>query len=135
MNNRQQNSRSPRNNGRYSNNAKNGKRNPSRRPGGSNGNFNGANASSARSKYIEKAREALSEGDRVAAENFFQHADHYNRILEESGERRANDNLENNGHRSRSEEAETGFNEYDSEDADFSKTAENSSPEVENIAQ
>lgn len=34
-----------------------------------------------RDKYQEMAREALSSGDRVMAEGYFQHADHYNRII------------------------------------------------------
>lgn len=34
-----------------------------------------------RDKYRELAREALVSGDRVAAEGYFQHADHYNRII------------------------------------------------------
>lgn len=46
-----------------------------------NGGVNVNNAAAARSKYLEKAKEALAFGDRVAAENFFQHAEHYNRIL------------------------------------------------------
>jgi len=58
---------------------------------------NNGNASSARNKYLDKAKEALSSGDRVAAESYFQHADHYNRILVAAGEKRASaDNSEKN---------------------------------------
>jgi hypothetical protein len=32
-------------------------------------------------KYVQLARDAQSSGDRVAAENYFQHAEHYYRIL------------------------------------------------------
>ncbi|MEP3629458.1 MAG: DUF4167 domain-containing protein [Hyphomicrobiales bacterium] len=32
-------------------------------------------------KYLTLARDALSSGDSVAAENYFQHAEHYNRII------------------------------------------------------
>ena len=32
-------------------------------------------------KYMALARDALSSGDNVAAENYFQHAEHYNRII------------------------------------------------------
>jgi hypothetical protein len=49
------------------------------------------NATSHREKYLEKAKEALSYGDRVLAENFFQHADHYNRIVIAAEERRQYD--------------------------------------------
>ncbi|MEM8795480.1 MAG: DUF4167 domain-containing protein [Pseudomonadota bacterium] len=32
-------------------------------------------------KYMTLARDALASGDSIAAENFFQHAEHYNRII------------------------------------------------------
>ncbi|MEB3702009.1 DUF4167 domain-containing protein [Candidatus Bealeia paramacronuclearis] len=32
-------------------------------------------------KYLNMAREAASSGDRVAAEGYYQHADHYQRVL------------------------------------------------------
>ncbi|MBM3617549.1 MAG: DUF4167 domain-containing protein [Alphaproteobacteria bacterium] len=38
-------------------------------------------ASAARDKYLNLAREAMSQGDRIEAENFLQHADHYYRVL------------------------------------------------------
>ena len=40
-----------------------------------------ANAAVHLSRYQEKAKEALSNGDRNLAENYFQHADHYQRIV------------------------------------------------------
>ena len=39
------------------------------------------NATQSREKYQNLAREALSAGDRVLAENYLQHADHYYRVL------------------------------------------------------
>ena len=39
--------------------------------------------SSDRSKYNNLAREALSVGDKIMSENYFQHADHFTRILNE----------------------------------------------------
>jgi len=39
----------------------------------------------ARDKYLGLARDALADGDRVMAENYFQHADHYLRVLNEAG--------------------------------------------------
>ena len=36
-------------------------------------------------KYQQLARDATSRGDRVAAENYFQHAEHYYRLLETAG--------------------------------------------------
>jgi len=37
-------------------------------------------------KYMALARDAFASGDRVAAENFFQHADHYFRLLSADGQ-------------------------------------------------
>ncbi len=39
------------------------------------------NATQSREKYQNMARDAMSIGDRVLAENYLQHADHYYRIL------------------------------------------------------
>ena len=59
-----------------------------------NGSFGGDNASKIRmrgnpsqmlEKYMGLARNALSSGDRTQAEYYFQHADHYSRIVVESG--------------------------------------------------
>jgi len=36
-------------------------------------------------RYIAMAREAVSAGDRIAAENFYQHAEHYFRIMNADG--------------------------------------------------
>jgi len=37
-------------------------------------------------RYISLAREAQASGDRVAAENFYQHAEHYFRIMNAQGD-------------------------------------------------
>src|SRR5262245_38553711 len=39
------------------------------------------NASNLRNKYLGLARDAAASGDRVLAENYLQHADHYVRLL------------------------------------------------------
>ena len=44
---------------------------------------NNQNASKLINKYIDLAREALSNGDKILSENYFQHADHFTRILNE----------------------------------------------------
>lgn len=41
-------------------------------------------------KYLALARDASSAGDRIAAESFFQYADHYHRILNADGGNGAN---------------------------------------------
>ena len=47
---------------------------------------NNHNASKLIEKYNNLAREALSNGDKILSENYFQHADHFTRILNEKGE-------------------------------------------------
>ena len=42
---------------------------------------NNHNASKLIEKYSNLAREALSSGDKILSENYFQHADHFTRIL------------------------------------------------------
>ena len=44
---------------------------------------NNHNASKLIEKYINLAREALSSGDKILSENYFQHADHFTRVLSE----------------------------------------------------
>ena len=44
---------------------------------------NNHNASKLIEKYSSLAREALSNGDKILSENYFQHAEHFIRILEE----------------------------------------------------
>ena len=46
---------------------------------------NNHNASKLIEKYSNLAREALSSGDKILSENYFQHADHFTRILNEKG--------------------------------------------------
>ena len=44
---------------------------------------NNHNAPKLIEKYSNLAREALSSGDKILSENYFQHADHFTRILNE----------------------------------------------------
>ena len=46
---------------------------------------NNHNASKLIEKYNNLAREALSSGDKILSENYFQHADHFTRVLSEKG--------------------------------------------------
>ena len=51
-------------------------------------------------KYLQLARDAVSSGDRVAAENYYQHAEHYFRIINADGDRTgAQQNGNMRGHR------------------------------------
>ena len=56
---------------------------------------NNHNASKLIEKYNNLAREALSIGDKILSENYFQHADHFTRILKEQDIKKKN-NLSNN---------------------------------------
>ena len=58
---------------------------------------NNHNASKLHEKYNNLAREALSSGDKIMSENYFQHADHFKRILNEQEilkRARSNDTIE-----------------------------------------
>ena len=46
-------------------------------------NRNNGNVEKLIAKYNELAREALSNGDKILSENYFQHAEHFIRVLEE----------------------------------------------------
>ena len=56
---------------------------------------NNHNASKLIEKYNNLAREALSSGDKILSENYFQHADHFTRILSEQEIYRKNKFSEN----------------------------------------
>ena len=71
-------------NGEFNNNLDFRRRNPGR---------NNQNASKLIEKYNDLAREALSNGDKILSENYFQHADHFTRILtEQENAKLLNDN-------------------------------------------
>ena len=55
---------------------------------------NNHNASKLIEKYNNLAREALSGGDKILSENYFQHADHFMRVLNEKGIKKTNNLIE-----------------------------------------
>ena len=57
---------------------------------------NNHNASKLIEKYNDLAREALANGDKILSENYFQHADHFTRIIEEQERKKSIKNLEDN---------------------------------------
>ena len=63
---------------KYSNNFSNTEKFQRKVPG-----RNNHNAPKLIEKYNNLAREALSSGDKILSENYFQHADHFTRILNE----------------------------------------------------
>lgn len=82
----------------------NGKRNQNSRGSGADndGKIRGS-AQQILDKYLTLARDATSSGDRIAAEGYFQHAEHYHRVLNPDGGRpnnpqsRSRNNELNNG--------------------------------------
>ena len=56
---------------------------------------NNHNASKLIEKYNNLAREALSSGDKILSENYFQHADHFSRVLNDQEHYKKSKNLEN----------------------------------------
>ena len=53
------------------------------------------NASKLIEKYTELAKEALSNGDKILSENYYQHADHFTRIYEKQNEINSEKNVDN----------------------------------------
>lgn len=83
--------------------------------GGSEGRIRG-NANQVYEKYVALARDAVQVGDRVAAETYFQYAEHYYRIVNSSTDpvtaerpqqRRENDGRENDGRENDERDADT----------------------------
>ena len=70
-------------NSNYSNNDNFQRKSPGR---------NNHNAGKLIEKYNDLAREALSGGDKILSENYFQHADHFTRILNEQEKNRLSKN-------------------------------------------
>lgn len=113
--------RKPNNGKMHSNNG--GGNNPRRRytnnrgsgGGGENNTGKIKNVSANRDKYLNMARDAMASGDRVEAENYLQHAEHYYRVLsvlqEEDNRNRPERNEQQNA------DAPQGASEDDSDDA------------------
>ena len=57
---------------------------------------NNHNAPKLIEKYNDLAREALSNGDKILSENYFQHADHFTRILSDQEKFKKTKNFNNN---------------------------------------
>ena len=56
---------------------------------------NNHNASKLIEKYSNLAREALSSGDKILSENYFQHADHFTRILNDQDAQKKSNSINN----------------------------------------
>ena len=97
-------------NGEFNNNLDFKRKNPGR---------NNQNASKLIDKYKDLAKEAISNGDKILSENYLQHADHFERILQSRGlNKEMNSNLSNedkktseNNNRSDNNPIKTSINE------------------------
>ena len=49
-------------------------------------------------KYNDLAREAISKGDKILSENYFQHADHFARVLSEKENAKLSKVIDNQNH-------------------------------------
>ena len=79
---------------------------------------NNHNASKLIEKYNNLAREALSSGDKILSENYFQHADHFTRILSEQDNQKKKRFNENHSSKSNTEEKVDDKNTQISENSD-----------------
>ena len=67
---------------------------------------NNHNAPKLIEKYNDLAREALSKGDKILSENYFQHADHFLRISNEKETKKQSNDFEKKEDISKSEETD-----------------------------
>ena len=74
---------------------------------------NNHNASKLIEKYSNLAREALSSGDKILSENYFQHADHFTRILNDQDAQRKLNSTNNDLTKSQQNITEAGKNQND----------------------
>ena len=77
---------------------------------------NNHNASKLIEKYSNLAREALSTGDKILSENYFQHADHFTRILNDQDAHRKLNSPNNDISKSQQDIAEAEKETKDSEE-------------------
>jgi len=84
------------------------------------------NASKLIEKYNDLAREALSGGDKILSENYFQHADHFTRVL---SEREIQKKMFDN--KSSKEDEKNFLKKVDKHDENSSKTKEIENTKVE----
>ena len=73
---------------------------------------NNYNASKLVEKYNDLAREALTDGDKILSESYFQHADHFKRILKEqelNDNKKTFDNKPNNSENNQESEKKIGL--------------------------
>ncbi len=87
---------------------------------------NNHNASKLIEKYNNLAREALSTGDKILSENYFQHADHFTRVLSErETQKKTIDNKSSNL------DEKSFLKKLDKQNENFSKNEESENNKIE----
>ena len=89
---------------------------------------NNHNASKLIEKYNDLAREASSNGDKILSENYFQHADHFTRILNEQESQRRARFAESKSEESKSEESNL-------DDEEISEKVEDKVETINNVSE
>jgi len=80
-------------------------------------------ASTVYEKYSALARDAIVSGDRVAAEDFYQHAEHYYRVMQTTRQQRQGSDSEQSENRSRSQQNRDNRNNDNSSETEDDKPA------------
>ena len=94
---------------------------------------NNHNASKLIEKYNDLAREASSNGDKILSENYFQHADHFTRILNEQESQRRARFAESKSDESKSDESNLDAEELSEKVEDKVETINNVSEIISTI--
>ena len=86
---------------------------------------NNHNASNLVEKYTNLAREALLNGDKILSENYFQHAEHFIRVLEEKDALNSKNNASNELNKEKIEKDQKNTNNIDQKISEQSVNSEN----------
>ena len=86
---------------------------------------NNHNAGNLVEKYTNLAREALLNGDKILSENYFQHAEHFIRVLEEKDALNNKNNISNDLNKEKIEKDQKNTNNIDQKISEQSINSEN----------
>ena len=86
---------------------------------------NNHNASNLVEKYTSLAREALLSGDKILSENYFQHAEHFIRVLEERDALNTKKNVSNELNKEKTEKDQKNINSLDQKISEQTINSEN----------
>ena len=86
---------------------------------------NNHNASNLVEKYTSLAREAFLSGDKILSENYFQHAEHFIRLLEERDALNTKNNVSNELNKEKTEKDQKNINSLDQKISEQTINSEN----------